>query len=373
MKDWLVIAGDVTPFGGMDRANHALVGALARRSGQVRVVAHQVQDDLAHHEAVHWGRVARPLGSHLLGAPLLARAGERAARAARPGTSILANGGNAVVDGATWIHYVHAAHEPSAAGLRHAVQGPLVHTWYRRRERRALHRARLVICNSRRTAADVCALDVDERRVRVVYYGSDGVDFAPVTPAARAAARRELAWDLERPVVLFVGALGDRRKGFDTLFDAWTRLAGGRWDVDLAVAGTGGELAHWQRRAAASGLAPRVRFLGFRRDIARVLAAADLLVHPARYEAYGLGVHEAVCRGLPALVSAHAGIAELFPPDLSEYLIDPDDVDAVAERLRTWARDPEAARARFTRLSSTLRARTWQSMADEIVGAVEAA
>ena len=41
------------------------------------------------------------------------------------------------------------------------------------------------------------------------------------------------------------------------------------------------------------------------------------MVHPARYEAYGLGVHEAICRGLPAIVSAGAGIAELYPADAS--------------------------------------------------------
>ena len=42
----------------------------------------------------------------------------------------------------------------------------------------------------------------------------------------------------------------------------------------------------------------------FAADVAPVIAAADVLVHPARYEAYGLGVHEALCRGLPAIVSA---------------------------------------------------------------------
>ena len=51
-----------------------------------------------------------------------------------------------------------------------------------------------------------------------------------------------------------------------------------------------------------------------------VFAACDLLIHPARYEAYGLAVHEALCRGLPALVSATAGVAERYPEDLGQLL-----------------------------------------------------
>ena len=118
-------------------------------------------------------------------------------------------------------------------------------------------------------------------------------------------------------MVAFVGALGDRRKGFDRLFDAWQQLCRDpAWDADLVVAGHGGELTQWRRLAASSGLDGRIRFLGFRDDVSTVLAAADVLVHPARYEAYGLGVHEAICRGLPAIVSAAAGVAELYPAGL---------------------------------------------------------
>ena len=58
-----------------------------------------------------------------------------------------------------------------------------------------------------------------------------------------------------------------------------------------------------RRARLASCLEGRVRFLGFRRDMPAVFAACDLLIHPARYEAYGLAVHEALCRGLPALVT----------------------------------------------------------------------
>ena len=205
-------------------------------------------------------------------------------------------------------------------------------------------------------------------------YGSDPVNFAVAGSAARRAARAELEWPLDRPVVLFIGALGDRRKGFDRLFDAWRQLCGdASWDADLAVAGHGRELAKWRRRARAERLDARIRFLGFREDVPRVIAASDVLVHPARYEAYGLGIHEAICRGLPAIVSASAGIAELYPDDLSDLLIrNVEDSTEIADRIHRWRWDVEQAALRVCGFSDRLRLRTWRDMSVEIEQAVRA-
>jgi glycosyltransferase involved in cell wall biosynthesis len=366
MTSWLLIAGDFVPLGGMDRANHALAVHLGRQ-GRLHLVAHRVWPDLAASDAVAFHRVPRPFGSHLLGAPLLASQAERRARGFVG--RVIANGGNADAGDVTWVHYVHAAHAPHFGALTARVRGRFAHRYYLARERRALQHSRLVICNSRRTAADVSdRIGVPPDRTRVIYYGSDPTAFPPVGATDRSAARAELGWPADRPVVLFVGALGDRRKGFDRLFDAWRQLCGdSSWDADLAVAGSGRESAAWQRRARDMRLASRIRFLGFREDIARVLAASDLLVHPARYEAYGLGIHEAICRGLPAIVSASAGIAERYPAELSDLLIrNVEDSTEIADRIHRWRWDVDAAASRVRGLSETLRARTWRDMCVEI-------
>ncbi len=374
MRTWLLIAGDFVPLGGMDRANHALALHLARRDGaRVEIVAHRVWPDLDQSRAVTVHHVRRPLGSHFLGAPLLAAEGERRARGF--GGRTIANGGNADAGDVSWAHYVHAAHAPSYGGLASQVRGRIGHQYYLARERRALRHARMVLCNSRRTAADVCErVGVRPERTRVVYYGSDPAAFAAVSARERSTARAALGWPVDRPMVVFIGALGDRRKGFDRLFEAWRRLCGdGSWDADLAVAGHGRELATWRRRAREARLDGRIRFLGFRDDVTTVLAASDLMVHPARYEAYGLGVHEAICRGLPAIVSASAGIAELYPADLADLLIrNVEDPAEIADRIHRWRWDVEAAAARVRAFSDRLRSRTWRDMSIEIEGAVGA-
>lgn len=372
MTGWLLVAGDFTPLGGMDRANLALARHLAGR-GPVHLVTHRAWDDLTAHPNVTVHRVARPFGRHLLGGPFLARAGRQwARRLARDGFRVVVNGGNCLWPDVNWVHYVHAAYPDLApAGWARRVKARLGTAHAMRTERAALAAARVVVCNSHRTARDVTdLLGVSPDRVRVVYLTADADLFPPVTAAERAATRTELGWR-DRPWAVFVGAIGDARKGFDTLYAAWRELCRDRrWDANLAVLGRGAELPRWEAQARTDGLADRIAFLGFRPDVAAVLAGCDLMVHPARYDAYGLAVHEALCRGLPVLVSAAAGASERYPPELADLVLpDPEDAAALADRLRAWRRDLEAWPARVAPLAADLRAYTWDDMAAEFVAA----
>jgi glycosyltransferase involved in cell wall biosynthesis len=243
-------------------------------------------------------------------------------------------------------------------------------------ERRALLRARVVIANSERTKRDVVErVGVRADCVHTIYCGIDADRFRPSTAAERAAARATLGLPQERVTVAFVGPVGDRRKGFDTVFAAWKALcADPTWDADLAVVGAGADVSGWVARAWGAKLASRIRFLGFREDMPAILAACDALVAPARYEAYGLAVQEALCCGLAALVSTGAGVAERYPPELHHLLIpDPEDSVDLADRLRTWRRQAERDRAAVASLSQVLRACTWERMAAAVARILETA
>src|SRR4029078_13350876 len=74
MTAWAIAAGDFTPLGGMDRANYGLARYLAGAGRDVHLIAHRVWKDLQARPRVTVHHAPRPLGSHLLGAPLLARA-----------------------------------------------------------------------------------------------------------------------------------------------------------------------------------------------------------------------------------------------------------------------------------------------------------
>jgi glycosyltransferase involved in cell wall biosynthesis len=365
-----IVAGDFVKTGGMDRANYALADYVSRSGSSVELVTHRAASELAERANVSVHRVPKPLGSYTLGDPLLARAGRRAAAARRAahGVTIL-NGGNCVARAVNWVHYVHAAYRPdferSVSGARRA----LYHAHARRQERLALRAAELVITNSEATRRAVIErIGVDEQRVAVVYYGLDSALFAPNDAEERARARNELGFR-DRPTVAFVGALGDRRKGFDTVFEAWRTLARDPgWDVDLVAAGAGSELEVWRERAARAGLAQRIRLLGFRRDVPRILAACDALVSPTRYEAFGLGVLEALAKAMPAFVSARAGVAELYPPELRHLLLEePESARELAEKLRVWRAHGDGRRAALGQFSERIRERDWDTASGDML------
>jgi glycosyltransferase involved in cell wall biosynthesis len=365
-----VVSADLVRTGGMDMANYALARRLAE-GGPTHVVAHHVAEELAQRAGIVWHKVPRPFRSYLGGAAFLDLAGRNVARTLRrSGGRVVVNGGNCLVHDVNWVHYVHAAFQPGPRSSRlrrakAAVERPLDLF----RERAALTKARLVIANSARTRRDLIELlGVDPSRIATVYLGVDPVSFAPPGPARRAERRARLGFDA-RPRVAFIGALGDPRKGFDTLYAAWSRLCRKpSWDCDLVVLGRGVDSGPWLARAERDGLAHRIRFLGFRSDVSAILEACDALVAPTRYEPYGLGVHEALCCGLPAIVSADAGVAERFTPELGRLLLeDPESADELAGCLERWRTDGGALRSEVLTLSVELRRRTWDVMADEIV------
>jgi len=355
--------------GGMDRANYALADYASRSGVDVDLVSHRVSPELLAHPKVRWHRVARPGGWHAVGEPLLDRRGRAliAEKRASSGMGVV-NGGNCVAEAVNWVHYVHAVYQepfqPNPRSVKHWMFGRRSI----RREQAALRKSPLVITNSDATRAAVEALGVEPSRARTVYYGIDPELFKPATEEARARQKSALGLS-ERPAVAFVGALGDRRKGFDTLFAAWERLAAEpSWDADLVVVGTGRDLELWRARAADRRLQRRIHFLGFRTDVPAVLAACDALVAPTRYEAFGLGVAEALARGLPAVVSAGAGVAELYPAALRSLLFE--DVDSVSElttRLRDWRARKDELAPHVAELSDRVRARTWDVMAGDIL------
>ncbi|HTA91789.1 MAG TPA: glycosyltransferase family 4 protein [Polyangiaceae bacterium] len=375
MQRVVLVSGDFVRTGGMDMPNFAVAQQLAECGVSVQLVAFRVADELTKHSNVQWHKVPKPLRSYFLGLPLLDRVGRSVARKSMArGGRVIVNGGNCQIGDVNWVHYVHAAYEATArVSLVRRAQAALSHRLSVEQERSALLKARTIIANSERTRRDLTdKLGIDDSRIRTIYYGIDPERFSPPSEQRRRSLREQFGLP-DRPQVAFVGALGDRRKGFDTLFAAWSSLCRDpSWECDLVVVGRGAELDLWRERARADGIQTRVRFLGFRNDVPDVLAACDALVAPTRYEAYGLGVQEALCTGIPALVSASAGVAERYPSALSELLLDdPSNAAALEASLRNWRHHHERLLDATRHLGAQLRQRTWTTMAQDVQSLID--
>jgi glycosyltransferase involved in cell wall biosynthesis len=364
----VLVSGDFVKTGGMDRANHALASYLARRGDEVHLVAFRVDEKLLEAPNVTWHRVPKPLDSYSLGLPRLDAHGRAWAGRLMPrGARVVVNGGNCRWGDVNWVHHINLLDRPKPGqGLLRRLKATLDYKAHVAREHEALAKARLVVTTCERNRRDLLEhFNLPAERIRVAYYGTDPEVFHPATPERRAELRKSLGWAEDRPVFLFVGGLGDRRKGFDTLYQAWATLCREpSWRADLVAVGEGADRPHWEARAAADGLAERVRFLGFRRDVPDLLRAGDAHVLPSRYEGYSLITHEALCSGLPAFVAASAGISERYPVDLAELLIpDPDDVGGLVGRLRGWDDLARRLGPSLSRFGESLRKETWDDMA----------
>jgi glycosyltransferase involved in cell wall biosynthesis len=376
---WVLVAGGFHRHGGMDKANMALAQYLTETNRLVHIVCHSIDSDLSRHPLITLHNVPRPGGSTFLGEPLLdirARSVARSVTKQSPLATVVVNGGNCRWAGVNWVHSVHHAWHcvDSGAPSWFKVKNRISKGIAKKRELRALRMAHLVVANSERTRLDLIEhLAIPAKRVHVIYLGTDP-SWCPPSDAERIQVRRRFEVRGDAPLIAFVGALShDNNKGFDVLWSAWRALcARDDWDGFLVVAGGGSGVRRWMYECGRAGLSHRVRFLGFTTQVPDVLKAADLLISPVRYEAYGLNVHEAICHGVPAIVSASAGIAERYPVRLFPMLLqDVEDVPDLVTRILAWRANRSHWQTLFLPLADELRRHTWRHMAEQIVSLVE--
>ena len=171
-------------------------------------------------------------------------------------------------------------------------------------------------------------------RIEVVNSGVDLDRFAPADPAA---ARAQLGWDGEGPAYLCVGTL-DERKNVVRLAEAFAALGTGR----LAFVGDGPLRAELEGRPGVH-LAGRVPH----EEVARWLAACDVLCQPSLVEPFGQALLEAMACERSVVATSVGGPSEFVPPEAG-ILVDPTDTQALTETLRRAAELPSpnpAARA----------------------------
>jgi starch synthase len=78
-------------------------------------------------------------------------------------------------------------------------------------------------------------------------------------------------------------------------------------------------------------------------DVAALLSQAELLVHPARWEGFGLAILEAMLSGLPIVASRVSSIPELVADGETGLLVPPDDPAALAAAAQELLTDRERA------------------------------
>jgi glycosyltransferase involved in cell wall biosynthesis len=175
-----------------------------------------------------------------------------------------------------------------------------------------------------------------------------------------------------RVVFMFIGRLDPWQKGLDLLLDAFARVA--LSDAALVLVGPDarGHRAELEDRAGRLGISSKIVFTGpaFGDDRANLLAAADVFVHPSRWEGLSLSVLTAAAAGKACLITREADPLGALGRGRAAMIVDAN-VSSIADGLRLSAAIGASQREEMgKRARDVARAHfTWPTIAGKLVDA----
>ncbi|MDY0087572.1 MAG: glycosyltransferase [Coriobacteriia bacterium] len=225
-------------------------------------------------------------------------------------------------------------------------QSLLMHTAFHTMESIAAHWTDyLVTINQEDYEAALRFKGISHERVR--YIPGIGVDIkrfaeGAVSPEEVAAVRAELDVPDDGFMLTMIAEFAPVKRHAH-LLEALARVKDKR--VVLVLVGTGPLEAEVRGQVGSLGLADRVRFAGYRRDIPAVLATSDALALVSQREGLARSVLEAMAAGKPVIGTDTRGIADAVGPD-GGWIVAKNDVAALAAAIEGAAADPAGAHAR---------------------------
>ncbi len=175
-------------------------------------------------------------------------------------------------------------------------------------------------------------------RIRVIYNGVEPAHYDPARPQ-REAVRAELGIGPEELAVFQVARL-DRLKDHATALETLDRLRERQPRLRLFLVGEGEERRNIRRQMTELRLDDRVRLLGARGDVPRLLQAADLFLLTSMTEGIPLTLLEAMASGLACVATCVGGVAEVIVPGETGLLARSGDPADIAGQLDRLSSDP---------------------------------
>jgi glycosyltransferase involved in cell wall biosynthesis len=217
--------------------------------------------------------------------------------------------------------------------------GPRVSGAYRRVEQALGRCSDALIGVSDATAADLVRLRVaPPQKVRMIPLGLDLEPFLASEAEDGAAVRAEVGATGGELVAISVGRLVAVKRvdrAIAAVADARARGAA----VRLVVVGDGPLRGQLEAQARGLGIGDHVRFLGYRGDLDRLAAAADVALLTSDNEGTPVSLIEAAAAGRPAIATDVGGVREVVAPDAG-VLVAREDVAGLSRALVAFAADP---------------------------------
>ncbi|MDV2502401.1 MAG: glycosyltransferase [bacterium] len=187
-------------------------------------------------------------------------------------------------------------------------------------------------------------LGIAEGRIRVIPNALDVETFLDLQKGHpdRNTVRRALALPEGARTLISVARMVIP-KGQSKLLGALARLNNGGEPYHLLLVGEGPHRSRFEAQAEALGIAEWVHFLGVRRDVPALLAASDCFVLPSLIEGMPYALLEAMVLERPCVASSIGPHQEVIHDGESGWLVDPHDIEGLADTISDVFADFEAA------------------------------
>jgi glycosyltransferase involved in cell wall biosynthesis len=178
----------------------------------------------------------------------------------------------------------------------------------------------------------ISADHIDGRKIQVIYQGFDFERFAAENEAGQRV-REEFGFTQNDFVI---GCIANffPTKGHRFLLQSVKSLLGAIPNLKLFFVGSGGDKKDLERQIQELGLAERVVFSGFRKDVPACMNAMDLVVHPSLSEAFCQVLIESMSVGKPLISTDVGGAKEVITNGETGILVPPEDAEAIAKAIK---------------------------------------
>jgi glycosyltransferase involved in cell wall biosynthesis len=222
-------------------------------------------------------------------------------------------------------------------------------------EKRSFRLAKAIVAPSNTTANELRCIGMDSSNVHVI---PNGVDCDEFCPGLKNRASLGLPDDV--PMAVFAGDIRTNRKGLGSVLQAMVNIP----EAHLAVIGRS-DGSPFVQTAKDLGMADRIHFLGFRKDVPNVMRNCDLFVFPSYYDPFGLVVTEALACGIPVVTTVATGAGELLTDECGTVVKDPADISAITAAMKYWLLNPARRGSAATACRAIAQANGWESMAKQ--------
>lgn len=180
------------------------------------------------------------------------------------------------------------------------------------------------------------AIERNFKAKRIELINGIGIDlnkFTPQNVEIKKQLRTEYGYGENEFILIYAGELS-YRKHQDLLIDVVGLLKTEIPNIKLLLAGDGAFLNKFKKQVDELGINQNVEFLGYRKDISKLMLMSDVAVSSSRQEGLPVNVMEAMATGLPLVVTDCRGNSDLVTDDMNGNVIKMDDVDGFCKSIK---------------------------------------